>query len=84
VNTNTNKRRYGAGQQKPSRDWKRFKDRDEWIAFLSMLKKYRSRQPINGVMVAMSSDEARTWSYVSVPTGDSPPGAALGGMGCSP
>ncbi len=29
-------------------------DRDEWIAFLNMLKKYRSRQPINGVLVAIS------------------------------
>ncbi len=29
-------------------------DHDEWIAFLSMLKKYRSRRPIHGVLVAIS------------------------------
>jgi type VI secretion system protein ImpL len=32
-------------------------DRDEWIAFLSMLKKYRSRRPINGVLVAINIAE---------------------------
>ena len=32
-------------------------DRDEWLAFLTMLKKYRSRQPINGVLVAISIAE---------------------------
>ncbi len=32
-------------------------DRDEWIAFLSMLRKYRSRRPINGVLVAISIAE---------------------------
>ena len=32
-------------------------DRDEWLAFLSMLRKYRSRQPINGVLVAISIAE---------------------------
>ncbi|MEZ4297696.1 MAG: type VI secretion system membrane subunit TssM [Polyangiaceae bacterium] len=29
-------------------------DRDEWLAFLGMLKRYRSRRPINGVLVAIS------------------------------
>jgi type VI secretion system protein ImpL len=29
-------------------------DHDEWMAFLQMLLKYRSRQPINGVLVAVS------------------------------
>jgi type VI secretion system protein ImpL len=29
-------------------------DHDEWIAFLQMLRKYRSRKPINGVLVAVS------------------------------
>jgi type VI secretion system protein ImpL len=32
-------------------------DRDEWLAFLAMLKKYRSRQPINGVLVAINIAE---------------------------
>lgn len=32
-------------------------DRDEWLAFLSMLRKYRSRRPINGVLVAISIAE---------------------------
>lgn len=29
-------------------------DRDEWYAFLELLKKYRPRLPINGIIVAMS------------------------------
>ena len=29
-------------------------DHDEWIAFLDMLKRYRSAKPINGVLVAIS------------------------------
>lgn len=29
-------------------------DRDEWLAFLGMLLKYRSKRPINGVLVAIS------------------------------
>jgi type VI secretion system protein ImpL len=29
-------------------------DRDEWLAFLQMLRRYRSRRPINGVLVAIS------------------------------
>ena len=29
-------------------------DRDEWFAFLDLLKKYRSKAPINGVLVAVS------------------------------
>jgi type VI secretion system protein ImpL len=32
-------------------------DRDEWIAFLEQLKKYRSEKPINGVLVAVSANE---------------------------
>jgi type VI secretion system protein ImpL len=28
-------------------------DKEEWLAFLDMLKKYRSRMPINGVLVAV-------------------------------
>ena len=29
-------------------------DHDEWIAFLQMLRRYRSRRPLNGVLVAIS------------------------------
>ncbi len=29
-------------------------DRDEWLAFLSLLKRFRSEKPINGVLVAVS------------------------------
>ena len=29
-------------------------DRDEWISFLQMLLRYRSRQPLNGILVAVS------------------------------
>ncbi len=29
-------------------------DREEWIAFLQMLRKYRTKRPINGVLVAIS------------------------------
>ena len=29
-------------------------DRDEWLAFLAMLKRYRTKRPINGVLVAIS------------------------------
>ena len=29
-------------------------DHDEWIAFLQMLRKYRSRRPLNGILVAIS------------------------------
>ena len=32
-------------------------DHDEWISFLTMLKRYRSRKPINGVLVAISIAE---------------------------
>jgi type VI secretion system protein ImpL len=32
-------------------------DRDEWLAFLAMLRRYRSRQPINGVLIAISVAE---------------------------
>jgi type VI secretion system protein ImpL len=32
-------------------------DRDEWISFLQFLKKYRSKHPINGVLVAISISE---------------------------
>ncbi len=32
-------------------------DHDEWISFLTFLKKYRSRKPINGVLVAISIAE---------------------------
>jgi type VI secretion system protein ImpL len=32
-------------------------DREEWLAFLQMLRKYRSRRPINGVLVAISVAE---------------------------
>ncbi|MDI1448199.1 type VI secretion system membrane subunit TssM [Polyangium sp. 6x1] len=32
-------------------------DHDEWISFLQMLKRYRSRKPINGVLVAISIAE---------------------------
>jgi type VI protein secretion system component VasK len=32
-------------------------DRDEWIAFLRLLRKYRRDMPINGVMVAVAADD---------------------------
>jgi type VI secretion system protein ImpL len=32
-------------------------DRDEWISFLGMLRKFRSRRPINGILVAISIGE---------------------------
>ncbi len=32
-------------------------DHDEWISFLQMLKRYRSRKPINGVLVAINIAE---------------------------
>jgi type VI secretion system protein ImpL len=32
-------------------------DRDEWLAFLEQLKKYRSEMPINGVIVAVSAND---------------------------
>jgi type VI secretion system protein ImpL len=32
-------------------------DRDEWLAFLAMLRKYRPRRPINGVLVAINIAE---------------------------
>jgi len=32
-------------------------DRDEWIAFLDMLKKFRAHKPLNGVIVAVSVSE---------------------------
>ena len=32
-------------------------DRDEWMAFLAMLKRYRTRRPINGVLVAINIAE---------------------------
>ncbi|MGD8910686.1 MAG: type VI secretion system membrane subunit TssM, partial [Chromatiales bacterium] len=35
-------------------------DRDEWIAFLGMLRKHRKKMPINGVIVAVSLAELLT------------------------
>lgn len=35
-------------------------DRKGWFAFLSLLKKYRARQPINGVIVAISLSDVMT------------------------
>jgi type VI secretion system protein ImpL len=35
-------------------------DRDEWLAFLEMLRKYRPRKPINGVLVAVSITDLRS------------------------
>jgi type VI secretion system protein ImpL len=32
-------------------------DRDEWVAFLRLLRRYRSRAPVNGVLVATSLPE---------------------------
>ncbi len=32
-------------------------DREEWFAFLDLLKKHRPRQPANGILVAISVDE---------------------------
>jgi type VI secretion system protein ImpL len=41
-----------AGRYTTERD-----DHDEWIAFLRMLLKYRTRRPLNGILVAVSVDE---------------------------
>ena len=35
-------------------------DKDSWLAFLDILKKSRSRQPINGVLVAISIEDILT------------------------
>ena len=35
-------------------------DRKSWLAFLDLLKKNRPRQPINGVIVAISLDDVLT------------------------
>ncbi|WFU44339.1 type VI secretion system membrane subunit TssM [Bradyrhizobium sp. CB82] len=35
-------------------------DKDSWLAFLDILKKSRSRQPINGVLVAISIEDVLT------------------------
>src|SRR5262249_25338837 len=32
-------------------------DREGWLAFLGLLKKYRRRRPINGVLIAFSADQ---------------------------
>ena len=32
-------------------------DRDEWVAFLDLLRRYRARKPVNGVIVAVSVSE---------------------------
>ncbi|MCH9685823.1 MAG: type VI secretion system membrane subunit TssM [Deltaproteobacteria bacterium] len=32
-------------------------DRDEWLAFLDLLKKYRNRRPINGILATVSASE---------------------------
>jgi type VI secretion system protein ImpL len=32
-------------------------DRDEWFGFLDLLKRYRSKQPLNGILVAVSVSE---------------------------
>ena len=37
-------------------------DKQSWLAFLDMLKRSRSRQPINGVMVAISLEDLMTLS----------------------
>lgn len=36
-------------------------DRPEWMGFLKLLKKYRSRAPVNGVLVALSLPELMQW-----------------------
>lgn len=35
-------------------------DKESWLAFLDILKKSRSRQPINGVLVAISIEDVLT------------------------
>ncbi len=41
-------------------------DRQSWTAFLGLLKKHRPRQPINGVLVAMSLDDLLTGGEAAV------------------
>src|ERR1700760_291915 len=41
-------------------------DKQSWLAFLDLLKKNRSRQPINGVMVAISLEDLMTLSSAEI------------------
>ena len=41
-------------------------DRAEWKKFIDLLKKYRKRQPVNGVMVAISVEDILTGSDLEV------------------
>ena len=41
-------------------------DKESWFAFLSLLKKNRPRQPINGVIVAISLEDLMTLSQVDL------------------
>ena len=54
-------------------------DKKSWFAFLDLLKKNRPRQPINGVMVAISLEDMMTLAPAEI---DGPcrrdPGAAAG------
>jgi type VI secretion system protein ImpL len=36
--------------------WTTEEDRDEWLGFLDLLRRYRSRKPLNGLVVAVSID----------------------------
>ncbi len=36
-------------------------DRAEWLAFLKLLKRHRSRAPVNGILVAVSLTELADW-----------------------
>jgi len=43
-------------------------DHEEWIAFLDMLKKFRSKKPINGVLVAISISDLATATEEQIDT----------------
>jgi type VI secretion system protein ImpL len=45
-----------------SQDSDKIADREGWFAFLALLKKYRRRRPINGVLVAFSATDLATLS----------------------
>ena len=41
-------------------------DRESWMAFLTLLKRHRPRQPVNGVIVALGLDELLTGTEASL------------------
>ena len=42
-------------------------DREEWLAFLNMMRKYRPRKPLNGLLVAVAAGVHSSWRAVGVP-----------------